>query len=95
MRTEEQWIEMGRSLGATVAKKNAAYGDSVRKALKVVQTLYPDGITYDQIPAAVFTIRIVDKLSRIANDPEFGGEDPALDIGGYSLLMQDIIKNGI
>jgi hypothetical protein len=95
MLTRDEWIEMGTSLGETVAEKNAAYGDSVRKVAKIASILYPNGVTVSQIPQLLFTVRIIDKLSRIANDQNFGGEDPALDIGGYSLLMQDLIKNGM
>lgn len=60
-----------------------------------MQILYPQGILRDQIPAALVTVRILDKLSRIANDPGYGGEDPAQDIAGYGLLLMDLIRNGL
>lgn len=95
MLSREAWIDMANRLGETVAKKNAAYGDSVRNAARIMQILYPDGIALDQIPGALLIVRIIDKLSRIANDPGFGGEDPAMDIAGYGLLMQELVENGL
>lgn len=95
MYTKTQWIELGTTIGQVVADKNAAYGDSVRKVARVVAILYPNGVTVNQIPAMLFTVRILDKLNRIANQPDFGGEDPALDIAGYGLLMQELIANGL
>jgi hypothetical protein len=95
MTVREEWIELARKTGQLVAEKNAAYGDSVRKSARIMQTLYPEGIKPDQIPAALVTVRILDKLSRIANDPKYGGEDPALDVTGYGLLLQELVKNGL
>lgn len=95
MLTKEEWIALGESTGQVVAEKNAAYGDSVRKVARIIQTLYPSGVQPSQIPAMLVTVRILDKLSRMANDPEYGGEDPAQDITGYGLLLQDLIKNGL
>ena len=95
MLDRDQWIALGMSTAQIVAEKNASYGDSIRKSAKVMQILYPDGVTADQIPAMLVTVRIVDKLSRIANDPGLGGEDPAQDITGYGLLLQELWKNGL
>lgn len=95
MLTKEQWLELAREVGETVANKNEAYGDSVRRSAKIMQVLYPEGISFDQIPAALLAVRVVDKLSRIANHPSYGGEDPALDIAGYGLLLQELVKNGL
>lgn len=95
MITREQWLELAQKTGELVAEKNAAYGDSVRNAAKIMQLLYPRGIAFEQIPAALVVVRVLDKLSRIANDPTFGGEDPALDVTGYGLLLQELIKNGL
>lgn len=95
MLDRDQWIALGMRTAQVVAEKNAAYGDSVRKAAKIMQTLYPNGVTVDQIPAMLVSVRIVDKLSRIANDPGFGNEDPAQDITGYGLLLQELWKNGL
>jgi hypothetical protein len=95
MITKAEWVELAKKTGELVADKNEAYGDSVRKVAKIMQVLYPEGIQYNQIPAALVTVRILDKLSRIANDPGYGGEDPAMDISGYGLLLQELVKNGL
>lgn len=95
MMTKEEWIALAIKTGELVAEKNQAHGDSVRRSAKIMQTLYPDGISFAQIPSALLVVRILDKLSRIANDPTFGGEDPAQDITGYGLIMQELQKNGI
>ena len=89
----ERFRDLGKEVGELVTKKNLAYGDSVRNSGKIMQILYPNGISFDRIPAALVTVRILDKLSRIANDPSFGGEDPAQDISGYGLLLMDLFKN--
>lgn len=95
MLKKEDWIEMGTKLGEIVAKKNEAYGDAVRNVARIIKILYPNGISTEQIPAMLVIVRMIDKMSRIANQPNFGGEDPALDISGYGLLLQDLIVNGL
>lgn len=92
MLSSDEWIDMGKHVGEVVAKKNAAYGDSFNKVIQIVQILYPSGVSYSQIPQLLFIIRILDKLGRIVNDQNFGGEDPALDIAGYAILMQALMK---
>jgi len=92
---KDEWLSIAKNTAELVAEKNNAYGDSVRKTAKIMQILYSNGISYDQIPAALVTVRVLDKLSRIANDPEYGGEDPAQDITGYGLLLQELVKNGM
>ena len=91
----DRFKALGKEVGELVARKNEAYGDSVRNSGRIMQILYPQGILWDQIPAALVTVRILDKLSRIANDPKFGGEDPAQDIAGYGLLLMDLVRGGM
>lgn len=95
MITREQWLKLAGEVGEIVAAKNAAYGDSVRRSAIITQTLYPNGIAFDNIPAALLIVRMLDKMSRIANDPTFGGEDPPCDLGGYSLLLMELQRNGL
>jgi len=89
------WTDLAERMGKLVAEKNAAYGDSVRNSAVIMQALYPNGISPEQIPASLVIVRIIDKLSRIANDPGWGGEDPALDIMGYGMLLHELIEHGI
>lgn len=69
-----------------VGKKQAAYGDSFGKSGAVMRILYPGGIRPDQMDDALVVVRILDKLFRIATDRDALGEDPWLDVNGYSLL---------
>jgi len=94
MLTREEWVRLGNKIGETVAEKNKAYGDSVRKTARMMHILYPD-VPEETISKILLTVRILDKLSRIANDPGFNDEDPALDICGYGLLFHDLITNGL
>lgn len=92
---QKQWLDLAREVGEKVAEKNAAYGDSVRNAAKIMQILYPKGISFDQIPGALITVRMLDKISRMANDPTFGSEDPPFDLTGYGLLWMELWRNGL
>jgi hypothetical protein len=49
--------------------------------------LYPDGVKPEQYIDLLVTVRIVDKLFRIANKKDAFGENPWQDIAGYGLLM--------
>jgi hypothetical protein len=95
MITKEQWLELAREVGEKVAEKNAAYGDSVRNSAKIMQILYPNGVSFDQIPGFLISVRMLDKLSRMANDPKWGNEDPPFDMAGYSLLWMELLRNGL
>lgn len=76
----------GLEIGKLVAEKQAAYGDSFGKSGKVLELLYPDGISPEQYRDALTVVRIVDKLFRIATRKDAFGESPYKDIAGYGLL---------
>lgn len=69
-----------------LAEKNAAYGNSVVNSQTILKQLYPNGIQTEQYIDALYVVRILDKLSRIASNKDAFGEDPWKDICGYSLL---------
>ena len=94
MLSRKEWMALAEGIGKTVADKNEAYGDSVRKTAIIMSELYPE-VPVETLSKILLTVRILDKLSRIANDPGFGGEDPALDIAGYGFLFHDLIANGL
>lgn len=81
-----KWHPIAESIAATVAEKNAAYGDSVTRSAAIMQILYPDGIPVDAYKDALLVVRVLDKLSRIATDRDALGESPWRDIAGYALL---------
>jgi len=77
---------LGAEIGRLVSEKQLAYGDSFGKADKVMEILYPNGISLKQMPDALCVLRIVDKLFRIANQKDAFGESPYEDIAGYGIL---------
>lgn len=81
-----KWHPIAESIAATVAEKNAAYGDSFARSGAVMAVLYPSGIAPGQMADALAVVRVVDKLFRIATDRDALGESPWRDIAGYALL---------
>lgn len=77
---------LGTEVGALVAAKQAAYGDSFNRAGEVLRILYPRGIEPGQYVDALCVVRILDKLFRVATDRDALGESPYRDIAGYGLL---------
>jgi hypothetical protein len=78
--------QIGTDIGELVQRKNAAYGSSFEDAGKIMAILYPDGITLGQLDHALLTVRILDKLKRVATDKDAFGESPFGDIAGYGIL---------
>jgi len=78
--------KLGKSVGNLVAEKQEAYGDSFSKSHKILKVLYPEGIKTEQYMDVLTICRVVDKLFRLATDPNYGDESPWRDICGYSLL---------
>jgi hypothetical protein len=78
--------EIGQRIGKLVAEKQKAYGDSYGNSGKILEILFPDGVKPEHYTELLAICRVVDKLFRLANDPEWGGESPWGDIVGYGLL---------
>lgn len=85
----------GRALGRLLDEKNAAYGDSMLVAPLVLAAIFPDGVAPDQYHLMLAFARIIDKMNRMASDPGYGGEDPALDLAGYGLLLSAEDRAGL
>jgi hypothetical protein len=83
----EAILTVAQTLGTLVSQKNEAYGDAFSQAGDVIRVLYPDGVKPEQYVDLLVTVRIVDKLFRIANKKDAFGESPWQDIAGYGLLM--------
>jgi hypothetical protein len=77
----------GASIGKLVDEKNVAYGDSFHQSGRVLKVLYPHGIKPEQYDKALYIVRVIDKLFRLATDNDKFGESPARDIAGYSILL--------
>lgn len=75
-----------QKVASLVEEKQQAYGDSFGKSGDVLALLYPNGIAPHQYDDMLAVVRIIDKLFRIANEPDYNGESPWQDINGYALL---------
>ena len=84
--TNGKYEDLGGEIGALVDRKNAAYGDSFNHAAEVLTVLYPRGVKLTQYKDMLATVRIIDKLFRVANHKHAFGESPWRDIAGYGLL---------
>ena len=78
--------EIGTEIGELVEQKNAAYGSAFEKAADIIKILYPDGVEPAQYTDMLATVRILDKLFRIANNKNAFGESPWRDVAGYGIL---------
>lgn len=83
---EDKFIDKALEIGRLVTEKNKAYGNSFVESAKILKILYPDGIKPEQYIDALSMVRIIDKQFRIANKKDAFGENPWMDINGYSLL---------
>jgi hypothetical protein len=82
----KDYEKIGKDLGRLVKEKQIAYGDSFGRSGNVLRELYPDGIRPDQYDDVLTMARILDKMFRIATQPNAFDENPYLDMGGYCLL---------
>ena len=78
--------EIGDQVGKLVSDKQRAYGDSFGRSGECLRQMFPDGIKTDQYDDLLTIARILDKLFRIANNPNAFDENPYQDIVGYGLL---------
>lgn len=83
---KHNYPQIGADLGKLIAEKQKAYGDSYGKSGELLKVLFPAGVSPANYPNVLAIIRIIDKLFRIATDPNWGGESPWRDIAGYALL---------
>ena len=81
---------MGQRVGTLVEEKQKQYGDSAGKSGGIVRILYPTGVFPYQYHDLLLTVRVLDKLSRIAqrgpDGKDLGGESPWVDVAGYGVL---------
>jgi hypothetical protein len=78
--------QIAHDIGVLVTQKNKAYGDSFSQSHRIIDVLYPNGVKPEQYRDMLATIRIVDKLFRIATNKGYGGENPWRDVAGYAIL---------
>lgn len=89
---EPSYPARGKALGELVEAKQRQYGRAADKTTEVLKLLYPEGIQRHHYRDALLMVRVIDKLSRIAqrgpDGQDLGGESPWQDIAGYGLLGQ-------
>jgi hypothetical protein len=86
MMKNTDFSEVGQAVGKIVKEKQEAYGDSFGRSGECLRQMFPQGIKPDQYDDLLTIARILDKLFRIASDPEAFEENPYQDIVGYGLL---------
>ena len=82
----KNYESIGSQIGKLVQEKNEADGDSFGQACKILEVLYPNGISPAQYRDALAITRVIDKLFRLANKKDAFGESPWRDICGYAIL---------
>lgn len=85
-RRMNNFSDIGYSVGELVSDKQLAYGDSFGRSGECLRQMFPDGIKTEQYDDLLTIARILDKLFRIANNPNAFDENPYQDIVGYGLL---------
>lgn len=80
------FVKIGLEIGQLVKEKNAAYGDAFAQSGRVLHILYPNGIRPEQYEDMLGSLRVLDKLFRIAAHKGAFGESPWRDIAGYGIL---------
>ena len=84
--TKEEFLDIASEIGNLLADKNRQYGDAYARMAHVLPIFYPQGVPPEQLLDAVFILRIVDKLMRVASAQGDDIEDPVKDIAGYAIL---------
>lgn len=77
--------QIAADLGELVTEKNEAYGNSFVTTGEVLKILYPNGVGIDGYTDLLLVVRILDKISRIANGKSTFGESEFKDIAGYGI----------
>ena len=83
---EQEYGQVGQDIGKLVGEKQLAYGDSFGRSGECLRQMFPSGVPVDRMDDVLTIARILDKLFRIATDPDAFGESPYRDIAGYSIL---------
>jgi hypothetical protein len=85
---DDIFMQLATDLGKLLAEKNLAYGDAFSKTTQILTLLYPNGIKVEQYKDVHVLVRMLDKMSRIAQDNDPMGESPYKDLAGYAILAQ-------
>jgi hypothetical protein len=83
---ESVYEKLGCDIGRLVDQKQIAYGDSFNKSGEIMEVIFPNGIPFNMIRTALYLVRDIDKMVRIATNNDPFGENPVEDRVGYGLL---------
>lgn len=83
---KSDFMQIAEDIGKLLESKNSAYGDAFAKTTKILELLYPNGISIDQYKDVHVIVRMLDKIARIARDNDPMGESPYQDLAGYGIL---------
>jgi hypothetical protein len=82
------YARIANEVASLLQIKNVAYGNAFDKTTAILELLYPNGIPKECFRDVHVIVRVLDKLSRIAQNNDPLGESPWQDITGYSILAQ-------
>lgn len=87
--------DIALKVATIVEQKQLAYGDSFGRCGEFLKLLYPSGVPPEKYTDMLTTVRIFDKLMRVAHQKDALGENPWEDVTGYGLLAaeRDLTKN--
>lgn len=81
----DKFRRISNDLARLVERKQRQYGDSATRSEEILRVLYPSGVRPKDYPGLLLLVRVLDKLSRVAEGCQ-GDENPWRDIAGYAML---------
>lgn len=82
-----EFKRIATEIGELVASKNEAYGNSFQHSGEIMKFLFPQGIPPEKYIVALALVRIIDKIFRLATNPNYNNENCWQDMAGYCVLM--------
>ena len=83
--TPKDYELIAQEIGQLLNSKQKAYGNAFDHSGEILKILYPQGISPEHYSKMLYITRVLDKMFRIAKNPN-EDEDPFQDIAGYSIL---------
>lgn len=81
------YVEIGKEIGELVQDRNKNYGNSFQQSGEIMRILFPNGIPPEKYTVVLALVRIIDKIFRLATNPNYNGENCWQDMAGYCILM--------
>lgn len=81
------YAEIGKEIGELVQDRNKNYGNSFQQSGDIMRILFPNGIPPEKYTVVLALVRIIDKIFRLATNPNYNGENCWQDMAGYCILM--------